>query len=851
MSAKHSPKAYWLSGPWKWWISFVGGIALYTFSLFMFRNGTVSSGSQAMFRIGLLFLACLASGFGLASFVQRQSAGGAKSRQLPSAIDLLIERSPIPIAWADMGGKVMYLNRKFRELFGYTLDDIPTLQQWFLRAYPDPEYRQQLYPLWEALIKETIDKKSGIAPREVRITCKDGSQREVSVSTAIIQGMLLATFTDLTERKQREATLQSSEAFLNTVFGDTPYPMWIGDPTGLLIRINQACCRLLGIAENDVLGRYNVYEDAIVVRKQLGPLIRTAFEDGKTIRFELEYEASHLKLDATGGCPTVILDVSMFPVLNKDGTVKNVVVQHIDITERRMAEEALRKSEERFRSMAEQLIDVLFQTDTAGLLTYVSPSVYAMSGWQPEEVIGNHFAEFLVDLSASQTHLRFKSLLVSGKPAHNVNFNLQRKDGVVFPCEINVSRIVRDNIITGALGIVRDMTAHREAEEAHRIMENQLRQAQKMEAVGRLAGGIAHDFNNLLQVIFGHLDLLQNAILPSDPNREELEGIRISAKRAAELTRQLLAFGRRQVIQPTTIHLNELVQSILKMIRRVIGEDIELRVHTNTDTETVYADRSQIEQVLMNLCVNARDAMPNGGILSIETCPITLDTEFCLDHPWALPGEYALLTVEDTGCGMDAATLAQVFDPFFTTKGLGHGTGLGLATVYGIVKQHNGLIHVYSEPKKGSIFKVYIPRNKGKVTDVETCTNESLPDGKETILVAEDEKAVRDLLRRMLESAGYTVLAAHDGEEALRVFADHADTIRLAILDIIMPKLGGQEVMAHIKAVSPHMRFLFSSGYSENAIHTNFVIEEGLHLIIKPYNRSRLLQNVRRILDSQ
>ena len=416
-----------------------------------------------------------------------------------------------------------------------------------------------------------------------------------------------------------------------------------------------------------------------------------------------------------------------------------------------------------------------------------------------------------------------------------------RTTGCVEKTGDNVSRVY---------GNIMDITERKSAQEERERLEDQLRQSQKMEAVGLLAGGVAHDFNNMLQVILCNAEVLKDAVEQNSVYGEVLAEVRQAAERAADLTRQLLAFSRRQIICPANLDMNELIHGVLKMIRRIIGEHIDLIFIPGNRLGVVYADKGQIEQILMNLCVNARDAMPNGGMLTIETEVVVVDDVFHRTHSWATEGRYVLLSVTDTGCGMDAVTSAQIFDPFFTTKEVGQGTGLGLATVYGVVKQHNGMIQVYSEPGKGTAFKIYIPIVERSAENVGTKIEAPAIGGTETILVAEDEAMVRNLVSHMLESDGYTVLMAHDGEEALRVFKEYADEIDLALLDVMMPKLGGREAMEAIKAQYPRVRFLFSSGYSENAAHTNFVIQKGLRLISKPYHRKALLDAVREVLDA-
>ena len=396
----------------------------------------------------------------------------------------------------------------------------------------------------------------------------------------------------------------------------------------------------------------------------------------------------------------------------------------------------------------------------------------------------------------------------------------------------------------------RFITERKRAEKEREKLEAQLRQAQKMEAVGQLAGGIAHDFNNLLQVILGHLEIALGQVGIDAQAREGLNEAKDAAGRAAALTRQLLAFSRRQIIQPVDLDLNELIQGLFSMVRRYIGEHIELRFTPGEDLKAIHVDPGQFEQVVMNLCVNARDAMPTGGRLAIETENVILDAEFCRDRLWAVEGCYILLLVSDTGHGMDEETRAQIFEPFFTTKDVGQGTGLGLATVYGIVKQHGGLIHVSSAPGEGTTFRIYIPCTEHSLKESSPQKSlEPAAGGRETILVAEDEDTVRQLVMRMLASAGYTVLEASDGEEAVRLFDEHNGGIDLVLFDVIMPKLGGRDAMDRIRARHPRARFLFSSGYSANAIDTNFVIQNGLHLINKPYRKADLLRAVREELD--
>ena len=380
-------------------------------------------------------------------------------------------------------------------------------------------------------------------------------------------------------------------------------------------------------------------------------------------------------------------------------------------------------------------------------------------------------------------------------------------------------------------------------------LERQLRQSQKMEAVGLLAGGVAHDFNNILQAFLGYGSMLLDRLPEGDRMYEFAEEIVQGTERAAALTRQLLAFSRRQILEMENLDLNEVIHGVMKLIRRVIGEDIEMNVVEGQRLGLVHADRGQMEQVLLNLCVNSRDAMPEGGVLTVETENVVIDEEYCAVHTWASPGTYVLLSVSDTGCGMDAQTQEHIFEPFFTTKELGKGTGLGLATVYGIVRQHQGMVQVYSEMDAGTTFKIYLPSLEITIAEKEHPVTERARGGTETILLAEDDAAIRKLAEHILTSAGYAVLTATNGREALDVFERDAADIALLILDMVMPKLGGKAVYDTLKKSHPHLRFLFSSGYSTNAIHTEFVLKDDIELIQKPYAPNDLLRKVREVLD--
>jgi len=401
-----------------------------------------------------------------------------------------------------------------------------------------------------------------------------------------------------------------------------------------------------------------------------------------------------------------------------------------------------------------------------------------------------------------------------------------------------------------AIKSLREEKRRREAEEARKKLEAQLLHAQKMESIGRLAGGVAHDFNNLLTPIIGSADLMMMSIGKDHELREDIEEIKKAADRAASLTRQLLAFSRRQVLEPKVINLNDVIPDMDKMLRRLIGEDIDLETALAPDLDQVEADPGQIEQVIMNLAVNARDAMPQGGKLTIETANVDLDEAYAHNHVAVTPGPYVMMAISDTGIGMDKETLSRIFEPFFTTKEKGKGTGLGLSTVYGIVKQSGGNTWVYSEPGKGTTFKIYLPRVEKQIeaTEDTEAVAESLT-GSETILVVEDNEMVRDLAQSILQHYGYDVLEAQDGEEAIKVSKGHDGPIHLMLTDVVMPGMDGNEMAEHITALRPNLKIIYMSGYTENAIVHHGVLDLKTAFIQKPFTPQSLARKVREVLD--
>src|SRR5438094_2270455 len=607
------------------------------------------------------------------------------------------------------------------------------------------------------------------------------------------------------------------------------------DETGAISYVSQAATRLLGYGVSELTGTNAMgflHPDDLALAQRLCQQLLD--QPGTPLRTELRARHKDGSYHLVEAVAVNRLD---------DPAVGAVVANWRDITERLRAEQALRNSEQSYRSLVDGVRDVSFALSPGGEVTSLNPAFEEMTGFPPAEWVGRPFEAF-VHPDDVPLALDLFGRVLQGEPRPTIQFRILTRAGTYRVAEFSATAQLRDGRLTGILGIGRDVT--------ERLgLEQQLRQAQRMEAVGRLAGGIAHDFNNILTAITGHADLLLEDLGHHDPRRADVDEIRRSADRAAGLTRQLLAFSRQQVLQPKVVDLNALVLDMDKLLRRLIGEDVELATVLDPTLGHVTADPGQLEQVIVNLAANARDAMPQGGKLTLETRNIDLDSSYTLEHSLVKPGPYVQLTVSDSGIGMDEETQAHAFEPFFTTKPRGQGTGLGLAMVYGTVKQSGGFIWVYSEPGHGATFKIYLPRVD---TPTEPATLpapvERPPRGSETVLLAEDEPAVRAIARQALERQGYTVLAAPSGADALALAAQHGATIHLLLTDVVMPGMSGRDPADRLTAQRPGIRVLYISGYTDNAIVRHGMLEPGLAYLQKPFRPDALVRKVREVLDA-
>lgn len=568
---------------------------------------------------------------------------------------------------------------------------------------------------------------------------------------------------------------------------------------------------------------------------------------------ELAGLANHTSLISRDGIHYQIAD-SAAPIRGLDGRIRGVVLVFRDVTEEYRIAEALKTSEEKYRKIVEETGDLITRTDEKGVLTYVNQCAKRIFGIPAVQCLGKSAFEFIHPEDREKTEEWFHDCVDNHfKQSSFENRLVNQETNEIFQflwtCNFHYDD---QGCLLLVNSVAHDITERKRAAEEKSKLESQLQQVQKMESVGRLAGGVAHDFNNMLGVILGHTEMLLEHVNPGEPTYEDLEEIRKAAERSADLTRQLLAFARKQTAAPKVLDLNKTVDSMLKMIKRLIGENITLERLTSDESWLVNIDPSQIDQVLANLCVNARDAIVDVGKLTIETGIATFDESDCIFHPGCTPGEYVLLTVSDNGCGMDAETQANIFEPFFTTKELGKGTGLGLATVFGIVKQNNGFIDVYSEAGLGTTFKIYLPRHIGKSElRLEKDLSNQAVVGHETILLVEDEPAILKITKIMLERLGYIVLAASTPGEACRLAREFAGEIHLLMTDVVMPEMNGRDLAKNLLTLYPNLNRLFMSGYTANVITHHGVLDEGVHFIQKPFSKNALATKIREAIDSK
>jgi len=648
----------------------------------------------------------------------------------------------------------------------------------------------------------------------------------VTVANAYYQGKV---FVDFLAAK----AMQKSEVKYRSLFeqaGDYILVLSVADNRDILIvNANQAAFSTHGYTRDEFLGLSINELDRSLDEDQL----RSTFDRvlaGEAVRFE----TTRARKD--GSVFPVEVSCSLLSTSDDSPLITSI---ERDITERVQAEEEARK----FKTIFDNSNSGCVIADLAGHIEYTNSYMSAIHGYTPEELLG---APLTIFHSEKQMEVvrDFLPSMLKNSSFGPLEVGHTHRDGTEFPMMMT-GFIMEGDSKSHRYMVVTAIDITREAE-----LEKQLHQAKRLETVGQLAGGVAHDFNDLLHVIRGFTDIAFSDLDPNNPAIASLEEVTKATQRASNLVNQLLAFSRRQVLEMSDVDLNAVIKNMMKMVARIIGEHIKVDLRIGPDLSVIRADPGQIELILMNLCVNARDAMPSGGVLTIETGVVSLGEAFCQTNALEKTGPYAVVGVQDTGCGIKAADLEKIFEPFYTTKEVGRGTGLGLSTVYGLIKQHHGLIRAQSETGKGTTFTIHLPLiNRPAAKEVKK-NMDSIPRGRETLLVAEDDPAILKLLKTLLERSGYTVFTADNGEEALRVFREKAGSLDLVLLDVMMPKLSGREVYDTIQKEQPGMKVVFSSGYSLGGVHTSFVLDEGLHFIRKPCPSEDLLRKIRSVLEA-
>ncbi|MDD2320083.1 MAG: PAS domain-containing protein [Geobacteraceae bacterium] len=723
--------------------------------------------------------------------------------------------------------RFLEINPAFENLTGLSAKNCigKTLREVF------PEVDEDWIAIYESVSRQ------GRSFRFERFSPEVGKHFEI-VAFSPEQSKFATIFSDITDRKVAEEKLQDQLHLLQAIIDAIPNPVFYKDLSGRYLGCNLAFAEHVGKDKSEILGKtvfdIHLQELASTYHRMDAALVMSPGQ--QTYESSIQYPDGSLR--------DVIFYKATFR--NHSDKLHGIVGVIVDITERKLAEENLKKNEEKYRKLSFEFKALLEAIPDAVIL--YSPDLHIR--WANRNAglaIGRELDQILdkqcyamwhnVDSPCLVCPVQ-RSLLTRKYESEELSFS----DGTIK--DIHAAPVIgEDGEVIGVVGITRDITNHRK-------LENQLNHLQKMDAIGQMAGGIAHDFNNILTAIIGYGHLLQLKMECDSPLRKYADNIMFASERAADLTKNLLAFSRKQAYHPQTAELNTIIRKIDPLLSRLIREDIALRWEIHSFDLPVMADVVQIEQVLINLVTNARDAVQNGGTILIKTLPVHLENEFIEAFGFGTPGDYATFSISDTGMGMDEKTRERIFEPFFTTKQKGKGTGLGLAIVYGIIKQHNGYITVESEPGSGTTLTVYLPLIKEESATIEHDQQHDSFPGSEVVLLAEDEEELRNLFRSVLEENGYTVLEAADGEEAIDMFRNNINAIQLLILDVIMPRRNAREVYDAVRQDNPGMKFLFVSGHGQETIHESGIQGENVTILTKPASPPRFLQAVREVLDS-
>ena len=734
----------------------------------------------------------------------------------------------------DQTGKFLRWNRNFEQETGYSPEEIARMSPLDLFLGAD-----------KALIEERIGEvfAKGASDAEANLVSKSGKETPFYFTGRTIQAegspCLIGMGIDVTERKRAERRTADTLGFIQTMIGSSPVGIITYNANGDTVWTNEATTRIVG-GTLEGLKAQNFRQLESWKQSGLLDAAEKALATGKEQQLDVDVTTTFGK--------KVLLSSRLVPYVYEGQ--QHLLGMYSDITEHVQMQEALLHSEKQFRNLLENVRLVAVMLDRNGNITYCNGYLLGLTGWSNEEILGKSWFDLFLPEEVRESVRSFFNAGITNAalPNQYENYMMTRKGDRRLIVWNNSMLYDPRGDVTGTASIGIDVTEHRSLEE-------QLRESQKMEAVGRLAGGIAHDFNNLLTVIIGYGELLLSKIGKDNPLSQEAGEIRKAALRAASLTNQLLAFSRRQILSPEVLDLNSIVTDVENMLRRIIEEHINLTLNLREDLWKVKADRSRIEQAVVNLAINAKDAMPKGGTLTIETRNIQIDDLAAKINPEISPGAYAVFSIKDTGHGMDRETMARIFEPFFTTKEVGKGTGLGLATVYGIVMQSGGHIQVDSEPGHGTTFSIYLPRAQEapsppkKAAPAEMNTLSISADTK-TILLVEDSDVVRELTRNVLDINGYAILEASSPEDAIRLCESHGGEIHLLLTDVVMPGMSGRDLSNRLQRVRPGMKVLYMSGYTDEAIVEHGILDAGIHFIPKPFSPASMAQKILEVLNS-
>jgi two-component system, cell cycle sensor histidine kinase and response regulator CckA len=755
---------------------------------------------------------------------------------------------PVAMYMVSSVGVVVRYNAAMEELTGYSHDEIPTSAILIERLFPDTDD----YLLMRHKSEQLRARRRTFRREEARITKKGGAQSWIEFSGIDLQengrptDYQIVQAVDLTDARRAEEQLREWKQRYENIASAVGLIAYERDARDGTITLGGSVEGVLGYTPAELDGTIARWLELIdpAEREGVDRFYAKALREGRP--FEVEYPFMH-----KSGRAVRLLDRG-FPLAAAEGRSARIIGTLQDVTALKQMETALRESEERFRTIVQESSDVIAIYDAAGRFTYVSPSVERIFGYQPASLVGTKAFDLIhpEDLPNAQAAFQRIASDLSRGSAHP--WRIRHSDGHWVHLETLGRNLLAHPLIRGIVITHRDITERIGSERQMALLREELLHSQKMEAIGRLAGGVAHDFNNLLTSIIGYADLLLRGDHADRETRESVREIEAAAYRAADLTRRLLSFSRKHVLQSRVVNLNEVAANIEKLLRRMIGEDVQLVCRAHPSLGLVRADPLQIEQVITNLAVNARDAMPDGGTLVIETENATLTADSLPGRGGVVPGRYVLLSVSDNGCGMDDTVKAHLFEPFFTTKAPGKGTGLGLATVYGIVRQSGGLLDVASAPGRGSTFRIYLPRVEEEADQADVPSSPGgEARGSETILVVEDEQSLLGLIVKTLQACGYAAVGAGSAAEALRYAADGREAdIALMVTDVVMPSTRGPELAQEIRRRNPTIKVLFISGYAAGALTESWLQEAGTGFLPKPFSLKELAAKVRALLDA-